>query len=107
MDEWAYLNRPEQARIQAELIYDYQNNLAKYPDWQRWLRENHPPTLVVWGKHDPAFTVAGAQAFKRDLPQAEVHILDGGHFVMDTRLSEVAKLTDQFMRKLAERKPGR
>lgn len=104
MDEWAYLNRPGQGRIQADLIYDYQNNLAQYPEWQQWLRQNRPPTLIVWGKHDQAFTVAGAQAFKRDLPGAEVHILDGGHFVMDTRLDEVAKLTDQFMRKLSDSK---
>jgi pimeloyl-ACP methyl ester carboxylesterase len=107
MDEWAYLNRPGQARIQADLIYDYQNNLAQYADWQGWLRQHRPPTLVVWGKHDPAFIVAGAQAFKRDLPLAEVHILDGGHFVMDTRMPEVADLTDQFMRKLADRKSRR
>ncbi|MFL6706678.1 MAG: alpha/beta fold hydrolase [Massilia sp.] len=105
MDEWAYLNRPGQARIQADLIYDYQNNLKAYPAWQSWLREHRLPTLVMWGKHDQAFLVPGAQAFKRDLPQAQITILDGGHFVMDTRLDEVAKLTDAFLR--AQPKPAR
>lgn len=101
MDEWAYLNRPGQARIQADLIYDYQNNLAAYPAWQRWLRERRPATLVMWGQYDEAFIPAGALAFKRDLPQAQVHVLDGGHFVMDTRLKEVAALTDKFLREQA------
>jgi len=105
MDEWAYLNRPGQARIQADLIYDYQNNLKAYPAWQAWLREHRLPTLVMWGKHDQAFIVPGAQAFKRDLPQAQIAVLDGGHFVMDTRLDEVAKLTDAFLR--AQSKPAR
>lgn len=102
MDEWAYLNRPGQGRIQADLIYDYQNNIAAYPAWQGWLREHRVPTLVIWGKHDQAFTVPGALAFRRDAPKAQVHILDGGHFVMDTRLTEVAKLTDRFLHAAAQ-----
>ncbi len=103
MDEHAYLNRPGQARIQADLIYDYRHNLAAYPQWQAWLKQRQLPTLVVWGKHDLAFTVPGAHAFRRDNPAAEVHILDGGHFVMDTRLEETAALTDGFMRRLRPR----
>lgn len=101
MDEVAYLNRPGQARIQAELIYDYQHNLSAYPAWQAWLKQRQLPTLVVWGKHDLAFTVPGAYAFKRDNPAAEVHILDGGHFVMDTRLDETAAITRAFLGKLS------
>ncbi|XLZ69910.1 alpha/beta hydrolase [Massilia sp. SR12] len=100
MDEYAYLNRPGQARIQAELIFDYQHNLAAYPAWQAWLRQRQLPTLVVWGRHDLAFTVPGAQAFKRDTPAAQVHILDGGHFVMDTKLDEVAAITGAFLGQL-------
>jgi len=100
MDEYAYLNRPGQASIQADLIYDYQNNLSAYPQWQAWLKQRQLPTLVVWGKHDLAFTVPGAQAFRRDNPSAEVHILDGGHFVMDTRLDETAAITKAFLHKL-------
>lgn len=101
MDEYAYLNRPGQGAIQAELIYDYQNNIAAYPKWQAWLRQQQLPTLVVWGKHDPAFIVPGAEAFKRDLPKAQVHVLDGGHFVMDTRLDEMADLTEGFLHSVA------
>ncbi|OON62741.1 alpha/beta hydrolase [Massilia sp. KIM] len=100
MDEVAYLNRPGQARIQADLIYDYRHNLAAYPQWQAWLRQRQLPTLVVWGRHDLAFVEAGAHAFRRDLPQAQVHVLDGGHFVMDTRLDEVSALTRAFLRQL-------
>jgi len=107
MDEYAYLNRPGQARIQADLIYDYQHNLAAYPQWQAWLKQRQLPTLVVWGKHDPAFIVQGAHAFRRDLPGAEVHVLDGGHFVMDTRLDEVTVLTRAFLRKLAPASAGK
>lgn len=100
MDEYAYLNRPGQDQIQSDLIFDYQNNIAAYPKWQSWLREHKPSTLVVWGKYDPAFTVAGAQAFRKDLPSAEIHILDAGHFAMDTKPGEVANLTRAFLERL-------
>ncbi|QVW26114.1 alpha/beta hydrolase [Pseudomonas hormoni] len=96
-DEVAFLNRPGEGAIQMALIFDYRTNLEAYPSWQQWLREHHLPTLVIWGKHDLAFTVAGAEAFSRDLPDAKIAILDGGHFVMDTRLDEVADLTRQFL----------
>ena len=98
MDEYAYLNRPGEADIQSDLIFDYQHNIAAYPVWQKWLRTHRLPALVVWGKHDLAFTVPGAEAFKRDLPHAKIVILDAGHFAMDTRLDDVATATDEFMR---------
>lgn len=98
-DETAYLNRPGQGPIQMALIYDYRTNLEAYPTWQKWLAEHQLPTLVIWGKHDLAFTTDGATAFKRDLPDAQIEILDGGHFVMDTRLDEVVSLTRQFLEK--------
>ncbi|QSY98026.1 alpha/beta hydrolase (plasmid) [Rhizobium bangladeshense] len=104
MDEYAYLNRPGQDQIQSDLIFDYQNNIAAYPKWQRWLREHKPSTLVVWGKYDPAFTVAGAEAFKKDLPEADIHILDAGHFAMDTKLDEVASFTRAYMARLPRRR---
>jgi len=104
MDEYAYLNRPGQDQIQSDLIFDYQNNIAAYPKWQSWLRAHQPPTLVVWGKYDPAFTVAGAQAFRKDLPNADIHILDAGHFAMDTKVDEVANLTKAFLVKLEQRR---
>ncbi|KAA0689182.1 alpha/beta hydrolase [Neorhizobium sp. P12A] len=97
MDEFAYLNRPGQAEIQADLIYDYQSNIASYPLWQKWLRDHGLPALVIWGKYDLAFTPPGAEAFKRDLPDAKIFLLDAGHFAMDTRLEEVSELTDAFM----------
>ncbi|UPG96473.1 alpha/beta fold hydrolase [Luteibacter aegosomatissinici] len=101
MDEVAYLNRPGQAKIQADLIFDYQHNLASYPAWQAWLRQHRLPTLVVWGRYDQAFTVPGALAFRRDNPDTDVHILDGGHFVMDTKLDDVVVLTAGFVAKVA------
>lgn len=101
MDELAYLHRPGQEKIQAELIYDYRTNLASYPKWQHWLKEHRPPTLVIWGKYDLNFLVPSALAFQRDVPSADIHILDGGHFVMDTRLDETARLTEAFVDRLA------
>lgn len=106
MDEHAFLNRPGQAAVQAELIYDYRTNIDAYPAWQAWLRANRPPTLVMWGRHDPAFTTEGAQAFGRDLPDATIAILDAGHFAMDTKLDEVADLTDAFMREIGNPPTG-
>jgi pimeloyl-ACP methyl ester carboxylesterase len=96
-DEVAFLNRPGEAAIQMELIYDYRTNLDAYPAWQAWLRKYAPPTLVLWGKYDPAFIVEGAQAFKRDVPNAQIEILDAGHFAMDTRLEEIADLAAAFL----------
>jgi len=98
-DEVAFLNRPGQAAIQMELIYDYRTNIAAYPAWQAWLRSHAPRTLVLWGKYDPAFVVEGAHAFKRDLPDAQIEILDAGHFAMDTRLDDVARLCATFLHK--------
>ena len=96
-DEFAALSRPGQDRIQADLFYDYQSNVASYPLWQAWLREHKPPMLVVWGKYDPSFAVAGADAYKRDLPDAEVHILDAGHFALDEKVDEIAALMRGFL----------
>ena len=68
-DEYAFLTRPGRTDIQATLFLDYRTNVASYPLWQKWLREVQPPTLVVWGKHDPSFTVAGATAYADDVPE--------------------------------------
>lgn len=99
-DELAFLRRPGQAAIQAELIYDYRTNLAAYPAWQAWLKQHQPPTLVLWGRHDLTFPPAGARAFRADLPDADIVILDAGHFAMDTRLDDVATLTRRFLDRL-------
>ena len=99
IDEYANLSRPGQREIQGDLIYDYRTNVASYPKWQAWLRDHQPPTLVVWGEHDPSFIAPGAAAFKRDLPNAEIHLLDAGHFALDEKTDEIANLILQFMTK--------
>ena len=86
LEEFAHLSQPGQGQIQSDLFYDYQTNVAAYPTWQAWLREHRPPMLVVWGKWDPSFAVGGALAYKRDVPDAEVHILEAGHFALDEKL---------------------
>jgi pimeloyl-ACP methyl ester carboxylesterase len=96
-DEYASLSRPGQREIQGDLLYDYRTNVASYPIWQAFLREHHPPTLVVWGEHDPSFIAAGAEAFLQDLPNAEIHLLDAGHFALDEKTDEIASLILQFM----------
>ena len=69
------------------LTFDYHTNLEQYPQWQAWLRKHTPPTLVIWGKNDPIFPQAGAHAYLRDVPEAEVHILDTGHFALEDKVS--------------------
>lgn len=97
LDEFAHLSKPGQSAIQSALLYDYRTNVAAYPKWQAWLRKHQPPTLVVWGANDPSFIAAGGAAFKRDLPKAEIHLLDAGHFALDEKTDEIAKLILDFM----------
>ena len=101
-DEHYFLNQPGQADIQTDLFFDYQNNLKAYPIWQKWLRDHQPPMLVLWGRYDPSFLVAGAEAYRKDVPGAEVHILDAGHFALDEQAGEVIRLTSAFMQKFRE-----
>ena len=96
-DEFAFLSRPGQIDIQTELFYDYRSNVQRYPDWQRYLREHRPPTLVLWGKYDPSFAVAGAHAYARDVPNAEIVLLDAGHFALDEACDEVALHVTRFL----------
>jgi pimeloyl-ACP methyl ester carboxylesterase len=96
-DEYAHLSQPGQREIQGDLLYDYRTNVAAYPAWQAWLRQHKPPTLVVWGKNDPSFIAAGGEAYKRDLPNAEIHLVDAGHFPWDEKLDEIAALVLDFM----------
>jgi pimeloyl-ACP methyl ester carboxylesterase len=97
VDEYYFLNQPGQADIQLDLFYDYQNNVKSYPKWQEWLRQHKPPLLVIWGRYDTSFTVAGAEAYKKDDPRAEVHILDAGHFALDLKPKEIIGLVGSFM----------
>lgn len=93
----AYMARPGAEEIQLDLIRDYRTNVALYPDFHAYFRQHRPPLLAAWGRHDPAFIPAGATAFKRDLPDAEVHLLDAGHFALETHAAEIAALTREFL----------
>lgn len=97
--EYAMLSRPGEQAIQQSLLYDYRTNVAAYPAWQAWLRRHRPPTLVVWGRYDSSFISPGAEAYKRDVPDADVHILDAGHFALDEKVDEIAALTLAFLGK--------
>jgi pimeloyl-ACP methyl ester carboxylesterase len=99
-DEAAFLARAGEADIQSDLFYDYRNNLNAFPAWQSWLRERRPPTLIVWGRYDPVFGIAEVEALKRDLPTAEVHMLDAGHFALDESVVDVARLMRGFLGRL-------
>jgi pimeloyl-ACP methyl ester carboxylesterase len=96
-DEFAFLSRPGEDDIQIDLFYDYRTNVASYPAWGAWLRRHQPPTLVMWGKYDPSFQVAETAAYQRDLPNAEVHILDAGHFALYDEPDEIARLIVDFL----------
>ncbi|MFI0846586.1 alpha/beta fold hydrolase [Mesorhizobium sp. IMUNJ 23232] len=98
-DEFAFLRRPGQTDIQTELFYDYRNNVAAYPRWQRWMQENKPRLLVLWGRYDPSFDISEPEAYRRDVPYAEVQILDAGHFALDTSPDEVADLVHDFLQR--------
>jgi pimeloyl-ACP methyl ester carboxylesterase len=102
-DEYAFLTRPGEAEIQTTLFYDYRTNVASYPSWQAWLRKAQPPTLVVWGKYDPSFTVAGATAYADDVPAAEIHLLEAGHFALDEATGEIAALARDFLGRVESR----
>lgn len=93
----ALLDRPGNQEIQLDLFYDYRTNLPLYPQWQAWFRRAKPPTLVVWGKNDDIFVAAGAAPYARDIPDAEVHMLDTGHFALETHGPEIAGLIRDFM----------
>ncbi|HEY9045493.1 MAG TPA: alpha/beta hydrolase [Ohtaekwangia sp.] len=95
-----FLERPGNKEIQLDLLYDYQNNLTLYPVWQKYLRDNQPPTLITWGKNDALFTGNGALAYKKDLPQAEVHLLNTGHFALEEYHETIAAHIDRFLQKI-------
>jgi pimeloyl-ACP methyl ester carboxylesterase len=96
-DEFTFLSRPEQADIQSDLFYDYRMNVAAYPTWQQWMRKAQPRLLVLWGKYDLSFDSSEPEAYRRDVPSAEVHILDAGHFALDTAANEIAALIRGFV----------
>ena len=93
----ATLDRPGNQEIQLALFYDYQNNVKQYPQWHETLRKHQPPLLAVWGKNDPIFLPAGAEAFRRDVPGAEVHFLDTGHFALEDHAGPIAQHILRFL----------
>jgi pimeloyl-ACP methyl ester carboxylesterase len=97
-DEVAFLKQPGQIDIQTELFYDYRTNVESYPKWQAWMQEHQPRLLVLWGKYDLSFDPSEPEAYRRDVPKAEVHVLDAGHFALDTAADEIATLVRAFMR---------
>lgn len=92
-----YLARPGNDEIQLDLFLDYASNVALYPAWQQYFRDSRPPLLAVWGKNDPFFLPAGAEAFKRDIPDAEVRFVDTGHFALETHVAEIATAIGEFL----------
>jgi len=95
----ALLARPGNDEIQLDLFLDYAGNVALYPRFQEYFRAHQPPLLAVWGKHDPFFLPPGAEAFKRDNPNAEVHFYDTGHFALETHHHEIAAAIHDFLRR--------
>ncbi|MFO1055552.1 MAG: alpha/beta hydrolase [Dongiaceae bacterium] len=100
-DNWvhdqALLDRPGNAEIQMDLFYDYRTNLPLYPAIQAWFRDRKPPTLIVWGRNDKIFPAEGATPYLRDLPDADLHLLDTGHFALEDKLDVMAPLILGFL----------
>ena len=92
-----YLARPGADEVQLDLFGDYKSNVALYPSFQQYFRTHKPPFLAVWGKNDPFFLPPGAEAFKRDIPEAKVHFFETGHFALETHCAEIAKVIRDFL----------
>jgi pimeloyl-ACP methyl ester carboxylesterase len=91
-----FLDRPGNDAIQLNLLHNYQTNLAHYEGWHQFFRTRQPKTLIVWGKNDPFFTVEGAKAYQRDIPKAELHLLDTGHFALEDSSEFIAERIVKF-----------
>lgn len=106
-DNWvhdqALLDRPGNKDIQLDLFYDYRTNVPLYPDFQKFFRERKPPTLILWGKNDKIFPEQGAHPYLRDLPDAELHILDTGHFALEDKLDVMAPLISTFLERTTKK----
>jgi pimeloyl-ACP methyl ester carboxylesterase len=92
-----FLDRPGNAAIQLNLLYNYQSNVALYERWHEYFRSRQPKMLILWGKNDPFFTVDGAKAYKRDLPNAELHLIDTGHFALEDSSAFIAERIRKFI----------
>ncbi len=97
-DEYRFLNQPGQGDIQSDLFYDYRTNVESYPRWQAWMREKKPRLLVLWGKYDLSFDPSEPESYRADVPSAEVHVLEAGHFALDTAADEIARYVRAFLK---------
>src|SRR5579863_3707839 len=98
-----FLDRPGNDAVQLELFFNFASNLALYSEWQSYFRNHQPPMLIVWGKNDPFFTVEGAKAYQRDLPNAELHLLDTGHFALEDESETIANHIRRFLDATADK----
>ena len=103
-DAWTHdqagLDRPGNIELQVEMLFNYQDNVAQYPNWQAYLKAKQPPMLIVWGKNDPFFVPGGVDYFKALLPKAEAHFYDAGHFALETHVGEIAAEIRAFLGRL-------
>jgi pimeloyl-ACP methyl ester carboxylesterase len=100
-DNWvidqAYQDRPGNKEIQLSILYNAKRNLDVYADWQEYFRQQQPPMLITWGKNDGIFTVEGAELYKRDIPSAELHLFDTGHFALEEEVDRIGSLIHEFL----------
>ncbi|PTM43510.1 alpha/beta fold hydrolase [Bosea sp. 124] len=103
-DAWIHdqagLDRPGNAALQVEMLWNYQDNVAQYPKWQDYLKTRQPPLLIAWGDNDPYFTLKGAELFKTLVPSAELHHYDAGHFALETHVEDIAAVSLAFLARL-------
>jgi pimeloyl-ACP methyl ester carboxylesterase len=97
-DEFHFLNQPGQVEIQSDLFWDYRTNVENYPKWQAWMQEKQPRLMVIWGKYEQSFDAGEPERYRKDVPKAEVHMVDGGHFALDTAADEIAQLVRGFLK---------
>ncbi len=105
-DQW-FLDRPGNNGIQLDLFHNYPSNVALYENWHDYFRSKQPPTLLVWGQNDPFFTVEGAKAFLRDLPTAELHLLNAGHFALEEEVDFISQHIREFVDRNAKKQVGK
>jgi pimeloyl-ACP methyl ester carboxylesterase len=94
--DFSFLERPNEQRVQMDLFYDYRKNVQLYPKWQKFLQDRQPKALIFWGQNDIFFTREGGEAYLEDLPNAEMHRLDSGHFAVEDCLYEISSSIIRF-----------
>jgi pimeloyl-ACP methyl ester carboxylesterase len=94
--DYRFMERPNARQVQMDLFYDYRTNVALYPEWQKFLREHKPKTLIFWGQNDIFFTAEGGEAYLKDIPDAEIHRLDSGHFAVEDCIEEIVADMKRF-----------